>query len=67
MPRNDWRYNCHMAKNGPKGKGRVGKVKKRSQVLSPRNKRWTKVNNLTGRFIDQMARMGKPFKGIRMK
>lgn len=60
-------YNSDMAKNGKKGRGRVGTVNKRSQVLSPRNKRWTKVNNLTGRFMDQMARMGKSFKGIRMK
>ncbi len=56
-----------MAKNGPKGHGRVGKVAKRSQVLSPRNKRWTKVNNKTGKFIDQMARKGRAFKGVRMK
>ncbi|MBI4067806.1 hypothetical protein HY413_00125 [Candidatus Kaiserbacteria bacterium] len=56
-----------MAKNGPKGHGRSGKVSKRSQVLSPRNKRWTKVDNKTGRFMDQMARKGKTFKGVRMK
>jgi len=56
-----------MAQNGPKGKGRKGKVKKRSQVLSGRNKRWTKVNDKTGRFMDQMARKGKAFKGVRMK
>lgn len=56
-----------MAKNGPRGKGRKGKVKSRSQVLSGRNKRWTKVDNVTGRFMDQMAKMGKAFKGVRMK
>jgi len=56
-----------MAKNGPKGHGRKGKVKGRSQVLSGRNKRWTKVNTVSGRFMDQMAKMGKAFKGIRMK
>jgi hypothetical protein len=56
-----------MAKNGPKGKGRSGKVKARSQVLSPRNKRWTKVDNKTGKFVDQMAKKGKAFKGVRMK
>lgn len=56
-----------MAKNGPKGKGRAGKVKRRSQVLSSRNKRWTKVNDTTGRFMDQMAKKGKAFKGVRMK
>jgi len=56
-----------MAKNGPRGRGRKGKVKKRSQVLSGRNKRWTKVDNKTGRFVDQMARKGRAFKGVRMK
>lgn len=56
-----------MAKNAKKGKGRKGEVNKRSQVLSPRNKRWTKVNNKTGRFMDQMKRKGKAFKGVRMK
>lgn len=56
-----------MAKNGPKGHGRKGKVKGRSQVLSGRNKRWTKVNTKTGRFIDQMAKVGRMFKGVRTK
>lgn len=56
-----------MAKNGPKGHGRSGKVKNRTQVLSGRNKRWTKVDTRTGRFIDQMAKKGKAFKGVRMK
>ncbi|HEY4520808.1 MAG TPA: hypothetical protein VJL57_00210 [Candidatus Paceibacterota bacterium] len=56
-----------MAKNGPKGHGRTGGVKKRSQVLSGRNKRWTKVNSRTGRFIDQMAKKGRAFKGVKMK
>ena len=56
-----------MAKNGPKGKGRKGTVAKRTQVLSPRNKRWTKVHGKTGRFMDQMKRKGKAFKGVKMK
>jgi len=56
-----------MAKNAKKGHGRKGEVSKRSQVLSPRNKRWTKVNNKTGRFMDQMAKKGRAFKGVRMK
>ena len=56
-----------MAKNGPKGKGRKGKVTKRSQVLSGRNKRWTKVDNKSGKFMDQMKRKGKSFKGVKMK
>jgi len=60
-------YNNRMAKNGPKGHGRSGKVSKRSQVLSPRNKRWTKVDSKSGKFIDQMAKKGRAFKGVRMK
>lgn len=56
-----------MAKNGSKGHGRSGKVKSRTQVLSLRNKRWTKVDAKTGRFMDQMAKKGKAFKGVRMK
>lgn len=56
-----------MARNAKKGHGRNGEVSKRSQVLSGRNKRWTKVDNKTGRFMDQMARKGKAFKGVRMK
>ncbi len=56
-----------MAKNAKKGHGRKGEVNKRSQVLSGRNKRWTKVNAKTGRFMDQMAKKGRAFKGVRMK
>ena len=60
-------YNFCMAKNKRKGHGRKGEVSRRSQVLSPRNKRWTKVNSKTGRFMDQMAKKGRAFKGVRMK
>jgi len=56
-----------MAKNAKKGHGRKGEVSKRSQVLSGRNRRWTKVDTKTGRFMDQMKRKGKAFKGVRMK
>ena len=59
------RYNTYMARNTRKG--RRGEISHRSQVLSPRNKRWTKVNAKSGRFMDQMARKGRPFKGVRMK
>lgn len=48
----------------PKGPGRKGSVKRRSQVLNPYTKRWTKRDARTGRFMD-----GKddhsPFKGVR--
>lgn len=60
-------YNMDMAKNGPKGKGRQGVIRNRSQVFSGRNKRFTKIDNQTGRFIDQMTHRGKPFKGTRIK
>jgi len=56
-----------MAQNGRKGRGRLGGVKGRTQVLSGRNKRWTKVNAKTGRFMDQMAKLGRAFKGIKKK
>ncbi|MDR3571629.1 MAG: hypothetical protein P4L81_05570 [Candidatus Pacebacteria bacterium] len=56
-----------MATNGPKGGGRSGTVKARTQVLSPRNKRWTKVDSKSGKFIDQMAKKGRAFKGVKMK
>lgn len=56
-----------MATNGPKGRGRAGKVKGRAQVLSPRNARWTKVDTKSGKFVDQMKRKGRAFKGVRMK
>ncbi len=51
-----------MAKN----ESRTGSVKKRDQVLSPRNKRWTKRTTVSGRFMDQKADK-KPFKGVRKK
>ena len=54
-----------MAKNGSKGRGRSGTVKRRVQVLSPHNKRWTKVDARTGRFMDQMSRSGRAFKGVK--
>lgn len=56
-----------MAQNGKKGAGRKGTVKARTQVLSPRNKRWTKVHGKTGRFMDQMKKKGRAFKGVKMK
>lgn len=56
-----------MATNGPKGRGRRGEVKKRAQVFSGKNKRWTKVDAKSGRFMDQMAKKGRPFKGVKIK
>ncbi|MCR4325226.1 MAG: hypothetical protein NUV59_00250 [Patescibacteria group bacterium] len=56
-----------MAKNGPKGRGRSGSVKSRAQVFSGRNKRWTKVNAKSGKFMDQMSKKGRAFKGVKIK
>jgi hypothetical protein len=53
-----------MAKNGPKGGGRLGAVRNRSQTKNPLTKQWTKRDTETGRFMDGKAD-GKPFKGVR--
>jgi hypothetical protein len=55
-----------MAKNPPKGPGRRGAVKKRSQIYNPKTKRWTKCDEETGQFMDTKSD-GKPFKGVRKK
>lgn len=52
-----------MAKNGPKGNGRIGAIRNRTQVKSP-NGNWTKRNTDNGRFVDQKADR-KPFKGVK--
>lgn len=56
------RWVC-MAKNPPKGPGRRGAVKQRSQFLAP-NGNWAKRDASTGRIMDQKAD-GTPFKGVR--
>ena len=53
-----------MAKNPPPGPGRRGEVKKRDQVYSPQNKRWTK-RGANKKFMDQMARKAALFRGVR--
>lgn len=54
-----------MAKNYPTGDGhRQGAIRDRSQVLNPRNERWTKRDTENGRFVDQQAN-STPFKGVR--
>ncbi|MDO8482165.1 MAG: hypothetical protein Q7S75_03760 [bacterium] len=53
-----------MAKNPPPGPGRRGEVKKRDQVYSPQNNRWTKRGE-SKKFMDQMARRSAKFKGVR--
>jgi hypothetical protein len=52
-----------MAKNGVPGKGRVGAIKGRSQVLNPATKTWTK-RGPDGQFMDG-KKDGTPFKGVR--
>lgn len=53
-----------MAKNPPKGPGRRGAVKGRSQVKNPKTDRWVKRDRATGQFMDQKSD-SKPFKGVR--
>jgi hypothetical protein len=53
-----------MASNGPKGRGRIGAVRGRSQVRNTKTGRWTKRNSTTGRFLDAKSD-GTPFKGVR--
>jgi hypothetical protein len=52
-----------MAKNPPKGPGRVGAVKDRSQFLAPSGN-WAKRDTETGLIMDQKLG-GEPFKGVR--
>jgi hypothetical protein len=52
-----------MAKNPPKGPGRRGAVKERSQFLAP-NGNWAKRDARTGRIMDQ-KQDGTRFKGVR--
>lgn len=54
-----------MAKNKPYGdNARKGKVKKRSQVVNPKNKRHVKRNKDDGRFMDVKFNRAK-FKGVK--
>jgi hypothetical protein len=53
-----------MAKNGPKGGGRIGEVRHRSQAHNPTTSTWTKRDTKTGRFLDG-KKDGAPFKGVR--
>lgn len=52
-----------MATNPPKGPGRRGAVRSRSQFLGP-NGNWTKRDTSSGKILDQ-KQDGKPFKGVR--
>jgi len=52
-----------IATNPPKGPGRIGAVKDRSQFLAP-NGNWVKRDTETGLIMDQKLD-GEPFKGVR--
>lgn len=55
-----------MAKNGPKGQGRIGRIKQRSQVLNSKTKRYIERDTKTGRFTNIKADRA-PFKDIRIE
>jgi hypothetical protein len=56
-----------MAKNKTRGdNARKGSVKGRTQVLNPRNKRYTKINSKTKKFMDNKAKKNSKFKGVRI-
>lgn len=53
-----------MAKNGAKGKGRIGAVSQRTQVKNPQSGLWTKRDTSSGRFVATKVSGGQ-FKGVR--
>jgi len=53
-----------MARNGSKGKGRLGQIGKRVQVLNPLINKYIEINTLTHKFINQKYD-SSPFKGVR--
>lgn len=52
-----------MATNGPKGGGRHGAVKSRTQVQNPKTGLYVKRDSETGKFMDVKTSGGK-FKGV---
>jgi hypothetical protein len=53
-----------MATNPPKGPGRRGAIRDRSQVKNQKVDRYVKRDTATGRFMD-MKSDKMPFKGVR--
>lgn len=53
-----------MATNPPKGPGRIGMVRDRSQTHNPVTNQWVKRDTETGKFMD-VKKDGTPFKGVR--
>jgi hypothetical protein len=52
-----------MAKNGPRGGGRIGAIRSRSQFKMP-NGHWAKRDKGSGEIMDVKADKA-PFKGVR--
>jgi len=55
-----------MAKNGPLGSGRIGRVKNRSQLLNPKTKHYVERDKKTGRFINVKSDRA-PFKAVQIE
>ncbi len=56
-----------MARNGISGDGhRNGAIRGRSQVFNPKTGLYVKINNKTGKLMDNKMD-GTPFKGVRKK
>lgn len=53
-----------MATNPPKGAGRRGEVRQRSQTFNPKTQQYVKRDTETGQFLD-VKQDGMPFKGVR--
>jgi len=53
-----------MATNPPKGPGRKGAIKDRTQFYNPLTDRWQKRDKDNGQIMDVKAD-DKPFKGVR--
>ena len=52
-----------MAKNGPIGHGRIGRIKQRSQTFNGKTKRYVERDAKTGRFINVKSDRA-PFKDV---
>ncbi len=52
-----------MAINGPKGHGRIGRIKNRTQTFNDKTKRYIERDVVTGRFINVKSDRA-PFKDV---
>lgn len=53
-----------MARNGARGRGRIGAVRGRTQTRNAKTGQWVKRDTSTGRFMD-VKQSGGTFKGVR--